>query len=125
MGAYETMSVIKFYTDVHIAKEAVEQLRKKGVDILHCGEVGMADADDGAHLLYAVKDGRVMVTCDADFEHYHAEWQAAGREHTGIVYFRMKDQCPSISIVVRELLFLHEAADYQTDLYNQVWRAQS
>ena len=45
-------------------------------------------------------------------------------EHAGIVYFRMKDQCQSISIVVRELLFLHEAADYETDLYNQVWRAQ-
>ncbi|MEO8394342.1 MAG: DUF5615 family PIN-like protein, partial [Chloroflexota bacterium] len=46
----------------------VDQLRKKGVDILHCGEVGMSDADDSEHLLYAVQDKRVMVTCDADFE---------------------------------------------------------
>ena len=113
------MSAIRFYTDVHIAREAVDQLRKKGVDIIHCGEVGMSDAADSDHLMYAVKDGRVMVSCDADFERLHSEWQAAGREHSGIVYFRMKDQCQSISVVVRE------AADYQTDLYNQVWRAQS
>jgi predicted nuclease of predicted toxin-antitoxin system len=117
--------MIKFYTDVHIAREAVDQLRKKGVDIIHCGEVGMSDADDSDHLMYAVKDERVMVTCDADFERYHTEWQAAGHAHCGIVYFRMKDQCQSISVVVRELLFLHEAADYQTDLYNQIWRAQA
>ena len=85
----------------------------------------MSDADDSDHLMYAVNDERVMVTCDADFERYHAEWQAAGRAHCGIIYFRMKDQCQSISVVVRELLFLHEAADYQTDLYNQIWRAQA
>ena len=40
------------------------------------------------------------------------------------MYFRMKDQCQSISIVVNELLFLYQAADYETDLYNQIWRAQ-
>ena len=118
------MTPIKFYTDVHIAKEAIDQLRTKGVDIIHCGEVGMSDADDIDHLLYAVKDGRVMVSCDDDFVRLHAQWQAAGLEHAGVVYFRMKDQCQSISVVVRELLFLHEAADYETDLYNQVWRAQ-
>jgi len=64
------------------------------------------------------------VTCDEDFERLYAEWQSAERERTGIVYFRMADQCKSISIVVREIIFLHEAADYKADLYNQVWRAQ-
>lgn len=34
----------------------------------------------------------------------------------------MSDQCKLISIIVREILFLHETADYQTDLYNQLWR---
>ncbi len=114
----------RFYTDVHIAREAVRQLRNKGVDIIHAGSVGMADAEDRTHLAYATQERRVMVTCDEDFEHYHAEWQASEREHSGIVYFRMNDQCQSISIVVREILFLWEAANYETDLYNQIWRAQ-
>lgn len=119
------MSSLKFYADVHVAKEAVYQLQAKGVDIVHCGDVGLANADDAAHLEYAIRENRVIVTCDADFERYHAEWQTSGQEHSGIVYFRMKDQCQSISIVVHEVMFLHEAADYQTDLYNQIWRAST
>lgn len=118
------MTSIKFYTDVHIATEAVRQLRQKGVDIIHCGELGLSDVDDITHLKTATEQGRVMVSCDEGFERYHAQWQKAGRHHAGIVYFRMKDQCQSISLIVRELLFLHEAADYETDLYNQIWRAQ-
>lgn len=114
---------MKFYTDVHIAREAVSQLVKKGVDIIHCSDVGMADAEDPDHLLYAAKNGCILVTCDEDFERHHAEWQKTGREHAGIVYFRMKDQCQSISIVVKEILFLHEAAEYPQDLYNKIWRA--
>lgn len=112
------MSAIRFYTDVHIPKEAVHQLREKGIDVIHCGDVGNADLDDLAHLEYASQVGCVMVSCDEGFERYHAQWQAQGKAHAGIIWFRMKDQCQSISIVVREILFLHEAADYATDLYN-------
>jgi hypothetical protein len=36
----------------------------------------------------------------------------------------MKDQCQSISMIVNEILFLHEAADYEADLFNKIWRAQ-
>jgi predicted nuclease of predicted toxin-antitoxin system len=100
------------------------QLQNKGVDIIHCGEVKLSDADDLTHLEYAIAEGRIMVSCDEDFERFHAERQAAGETHTGIVYFRMKDQCQSISVIVNEVLFLHEAADYEADLYNKIWRAQ-
>jgi hypothetical protein len=34
---------IKFYTDTHIAKAVAVQLRQKGVDIVRCEEVGMAE----------------------------------------------------------------------------------
>ena len=116
--------MIKFYTDVHIAREAVAQLQSKGVDIIHCGEVGLSDTDDLTHLDYATAEGRVMVSCDEGFERYHAERQEAGKAHAGIVYFRMKDQCQSISVIVNEILFLHEAADYEMDLYNRIWRVK-
>lgn len=115
----------RFFCDVHIALEAVRQLRNKEVDIVHCGEVGLADAKDETLLLYAVEQGRVMVSCDDDFQRLHQQWQEMEREHAGIVYFRMNDQCKSIGIVVKELLFLHEAADHQTDLYNQLWRVHT
>lgn len=118
------MTTPKFYTDVHIAREAVRQLQVKGVDIIHCGDVDLSDADDLTHLEYATQAGRVMVSCDEGFERYHVAWQKEAKIHGGIVYFRMKDQCQSISIVVNELLFLYQSADYETDLYNQIWRAQ-
>jgi predicted nuclease of predicted toxin-antitoxin system len=116
---------LRFYTDVHIAREAVSQLRQKGVDILHCGDIGMADAADEDHLIYATSQERILVSCDDDFLRLHETWQRAGRKHAGIVYFRMVDQCKSVSIIVREVLFLHEAADYGVDLYNHVWRART
>lgn len=112
----------KFFCDVHIAREAVRQLQNKSVDIIHCGEVGLADADDSELLVYAIDNKRVMVSCDDDFQRLHNQYQQTQNEHFGIVYFRMNDQCKSISIIVRELLFLHEAADQQSDLYNQLWR---
>ena len=118
------MSQSKFYTDVHVPKEAVRQLREKGVDIIHCGEVDLSNAKDLVHLEYATQQGRVMVSCDKGFERYHAQWQAAGKQHAGIVYFRMEDQCQSIGVIVREIMFLHEAAVYEIDLFNRVWRAQ-
>jgi predicted nuclease of predicted toxin-antitoxin system len=114
--------VIKFYTDVHVPREAVRQLQRKGVNIIHCSDIGMADAEDEEHLLYAIETGRVMVSCDDDFERLHAAYLRKYLEHTGIVYFRMFDQCQDIGLIVREILFLHEAADYETDLYNQIWR---
>src|SRR5207244_7387869 len=100
-----------FYTDVHIPKEAVQQLKNKGIDIIHCGEVGMSDADDADHLAYAAEHERVMVSCDEDFEILHSDWQEMGRSHAGIVRFRMQDQCKDIGLIVREISFLQEAAD--------------
>ena len=70
----KSVNSIKFYTDVHIPNEAVRQLRIQGVDIIHCSEAGMADAGDPDHLIYAIETGRVMVSCDADFERLHAAW---------------------------------------------------
>ncbi|KAB2866973.1 MAG: hypothetical protein F9K46_01270 [Anaerolineae bacterium] len=116
-------SPIKFYLDSHIDKEVAAQLRNKCVDVIHCAEVGMQDASDLDHLLYATQNGRILVTCDAGIEYQlHYDWLVEGREHAGIAYFNAADDCKSISIIISELLFLFEAADYEADLYNQFWR---
>lgn len=48
--------------DVHVHYGACERLRGDGVDILHAGEVGLAEADDLDLLLAAAEQGRVVVT---------------------------------------------------------------
>ncbi len=116
---------IVFFTDDHVSKIAVNQLRRKGVSVIHCTEVDMKRVRDEQLLEYTTQQGYIMVSCDRDFEDLHYQWQMAGRRHGGIVYFRMEDQCKSIGKVVEELLFLFEAADYEADLYNQLWRATS
>lgn len=113
----------KFYLDSHIDKQVAIQLRAKGVDIIHCAEVNMKDATDLDHLIYATQNERTMVTCDAGIERQlHYVWMIEERDHAGIVYFQGEDDCKSISVIVNELLFLFEAADYEKDLYNQFWR---
>ena len=113
---------VKFYTDVHISREAVEQLKAKGVDIIHAAEIGMDEAKDPEHWAYIVEHELVMVTCDRGFISRSYTWLADGHEHPGVVYFRMEDECQSISVVVNHILFLHEVTDDPKDLYNQVWR---
>ena len=88
-------------------------------------EVEMQDAADVDHLVYATKNERIMVSCDRDFEDLHWEWQTEGKSHAGIVFFHKFEQCQSISFMVNEILFLTEAADYQTDLHNNIWRPTS
>lgn len=117
---------LKFFFDTHIAKAAAIQLRKQGVDVVRCEEIGMAEADDEELLLYATANERVMVSQDDDFATLHAQWQAIGRGHAGIMQVSKQYQgAAQISHVVRELSFYDEASaagaiDYDTEIANQL-----
>lgn len=113
-----------FYADVHIPKRAIEQLRLKGVDIIHCSDIGNDDLSDIEHLHYAVSNNRVMVSCDADFEILHWQWHNNNKNHMGIVYINMHDYCKNISIIVEELYFLYQASEKYDDLKNQLWKVK-
>jgi predicted nuclease of predicted toxin-antitoxin system len=75
---------VKFYTDVHIDRAVVEKLRELGVDIVRAEDLGLHDAADIEHLHEAHRQGRVVVTKDADFQALHRR----GEEPSGIAYFR-------------------------------------
>jgi predicted nuclease of predicted toxin-antitoxin system len=49
---------MKLYADTHIPKQVAIQLRQKGVDIVRCEEIGLAEADDNEHWAYAQKLGK-------------------------------------------------------------------
>lgn len=117
---------LKFYFDTHIAKAAATQLRAKGVEVIRCEEVNMAEASDEAHLTYATEQECIMVSQDDDFLLLDADWKQAGKTHSGLMRIPPSYQgAAQISFVVQQLLFYHEAeradaVSYTDEIYNRV-----
>lgn len=120
------MNELKFYFDTHIAKAVAAQLRLRGVDVVRCEEVGMAEASDIEHLEYATESGRAMVSMDKHFPAWHQVWQAEGKTHHGI--FRVQSHLQGdggIGTIVQELLDYHQliatgAGTLEYDIVNQL-----
>lgn len=117
---------LQFYFDTHISKVIAVQLRKHGVDVVRCEEVGLNEADDPDHLAYAAEHRRVLVTHDADFIDLHDEWLGLDRPHAGIIRIDPDLQGPpGIGTIVKRLLEYHElveggAATASGDFENQL-----
>lgn len=92
---------VTFYMDEHVPRAVAEGLRRRGVDVLRAQEAGLLEADDERHLAFALREGSVIFTQDADFLRLHA----AGRPHAGIVY--APQQTP-IGIIVRGLMLIYD-----------------
>lgn len=86
---------LKFYTDTHIPKQVAIQLRAKGIEVVRCEDVDMAEADDEAHLEYATENGFAIITKDDDFLTSHRQ----GKEHHGIFYCPHRN-IPAIGLIV-------------------------
>ena len=80
------MSKLKFYTDTHIDRQVAVQLRQKGIEVIRCEEVGLAEADDEAHLNYAAQHELALISKDADFRLLHFAWLHRGKNHHGIFF---------------------------------------
>jgi len=95
---------IRFYMDEHVPAAISQGLRRRGVDVLTTQDAGMRSASDDEQLAFALSQGRVVFTQDADFLRLHA----AGARHAGIVYAQ---QGVSIGAVIRKLMLIVEALD--------------
>lgn len=116
---------LKFYTDSHIPEAVATQLRTKGVDILRCQDVGLADATDIEHLEYATQERRAIITKDADFPALHVKWMQEGRTHSGIFFCQYREQ-PAIGEIVTVCLFYYEAIEQEagsieSDITNKLY----
>lgn len=78
------MDELKFFTDTHISKQVAVQLSHRGVSVVRCEEVGLAEADDEELLTYASREGRAIITVDKGFKHRAFRWLAEGRDHGGV-----------------------------------------
>jgi predicted nuclease of predicted toxin-antitoxin system len=109
---------LRFYFDTHIARATADQLRVRGVEVIRCEEVAMAEASDEEHLAYATREGCIVVSQDEDFVALDARWHHSGRKHGGIMKVPEHLQgSAQISTVVRELLFYTEAEQNGAVIY--------
>lgn len=104
---------MRFHLDEHIAEAVANGLRQRGIDVTTTSEAKLIDSGDEDHLAHALREGRVIVTQDADFLRMHA----AQQDHPGIVYFPQGSR--TIGDVVRHLALMHDCLK-QTDMHGQV-----
>lgn len=95
---------LKFYMDVHVKSAVTNGLRQRGVDVLTAQEAGMRLAEDDEHIEFALAQGRVIFTNDADFLRLHAR----GMHHAGIVYCPQTD---AIGEMIQGLMLVYELLD--------------
>jgi len=58
---------MKLLLDQGLPRSAAALLSNKGIDTLHVGEIGMAEAEDAEIIQTAKEQGRAVATLDADF----------------------------------------------------------
>jgi hypothetical protein len=98
------MTVIRYYTDEHVAIAVVRGLRQRGINVLSVPEAGMRGATDENHLALAYEQRRIVFTQDADF----LRLAAAGHKHAGIVY---APQRTALGEIIRGLVLISQVLD--------------
>ncbi len=78
---------MKLLLDQGLPRSAAALLRDAGIDTVHTGEIGYATAEDSAIMERARRDGRVVVTLDADF---HALLAISGASSPSVIRIRIE-----------------------------------
>jgi hypothetical protein len=114
--------------DVMIPAEVAMAIRTQGYDVAEARTLPVeSQQDDYALLAEATQQQRVMITCSysdpqSNFCLIHAEWQAQGKDHCGIVLipqYQISSRLRRWEVRDRLLNFLHQhTAD---ELRNQLW----
>ena len=114
---------IRFYTDTHIPKQVAIQLRDKGIEVVRCEEVMMAEADDNEHLQYAMQHKLCILTKDDDFLALHKYVLEQNERHFGIFFCKKRDT-PAIGEIVKTCIEYHTLiesdAGTEQDLENEI-----
>jgi predicted nuclease of predicted toxin-antitoxin system len=71
--------------DQNIPRSTADELRRRGFDVVHTGEIGMARSLDVEILDFAMRESRVVVTFDADF---HQLMAARGTTRPSVLRLR-------------------------------------
>ena len=93
---------IKFHLDEHVDPDIAKALRRHGIDVTTTVEAGLRTLDDPDHLDFIRREGRVVVTHDADFLRYASQ----SGDHPGIAYCQMGAR--SVGEIIRSLILTYE-----------------
>ena len=96
---------IRFHLDENVDPDVARALRRHGIDVTTSVEVGLLTMEDAAQLAYALGEGRLIVTHDADF----LRMDAQGVEHAGIAYCHKSAR--SVGEIIRTLMLIYEVLE--------------
>jgi len=92
--------VIRFHLDENVHHGVARALRLRGIDVTTTTDAGLVEATDEVQFQFAVREGRVLITHDADFLDAHF----AARDHPGLVY--VAKGVRSVGDIARSLVLL-------------------
>ena len=91
----------KLFLDQGLPRSTSESLRKEGWDVVHAGEIGMARAGDLEILAFARREGRIVLTLDADF---HAILAVSNASGPSVIRFRIEGmKGPDLVSLIRRI----------------------
>jgi predicted nuclease of predicted toxin-antitoxin system len=94
--------VLRFHLDENVDHALAEALSRRGIDVTIPVEVGLSGVSDEEHLVFTFREGRVIITHDADFLRLASQ----NMQHAGIVYCHFGAR--TIGEMLRGLLLLSE-----------------
>jgi predicted nuclease of predicted toxin-antitoxin system len=80
---------MRIFCDENIMAETVRFLRSLGHDVSCVAEENLSGAEDAVVLAKATKEGRALLTYDADFSDLRTTSRTS---HAGIIRLRLRDQ---------------------------------
>lgn len=98
---------MRFLADMGISQSTVNWLRDNGYEAVHLKEEGLQRISDGEIVAKAMKEGRVILTCDLDFGDIMA---ASSKAWPTVIIFRLENERPQ-NINRRLLQVLEESFD--------------
>ena len=100
------------YADVHVPFPIVQGLRARGMDVVTAQERSQRQADDDALLSQALREQRVMLTCDHDFLRLATSLPAQGQQFAPIYFWPQSGR--SIGEMIRRILREANQSDYDS-----------
>lgn len=97
--------MLAFHLDEHMDHAIAHGLRSRGIDVTTTTEAGLLSADDSAHLDFALRERRVIVTNDADFLVIASQ----SADHAGIAYAPRGAR--SIGQILRHLCLMNDCLE--------------